>query len=80
MHTSKLKFLRKDILKLTQQEFADKVGAFQHQVSQWENGCSTPNLPSIKRINAAFGEDMKHYGMDVFNKFDFGSLEALEIS
>jgi transcriptional regulator with XRE-family HTH domain len=78
--TSKLKLFRKDILGLTQEEFAVRICAVQHQISDWERGYSTPNLLSIKRINAAFAEDLQNARLSVFNKFDFGVIEELELS
>ena len=49
----KIKKMRKD-LKLTQQQFAIKVGVSSATVSRWERGKQTPPIKKLKEIAAFF--------------------------
>ena len=49
----KIKKMRKD-LKLTQQQFAIKIGVSSATVSRWERGKQTPPIKKLKEIAAFF--------------------------
>ena len=49
----KMKKMRKD-LKLTQQQFAVKIGVNSATVSRWERGKQTPPIKKLKEIAAFF--------------------------
>lgn len=49
----KIKKMRKD-LKLTQQQFAVKIGVNSATVSRWERGKQTPPIKKLKEIAAFF--------------------------
>lgn len=40
----------REALGLTQQEFADRIGAAKQSVSSWETGLSEPSIASLLRI------------------------------
>lgn len=44
-------------LKLSQQEFAEKLGYNYRIVGCWENGRSKPNIDTIKQIHELFNID-----------------------
>jgi len=47
-----MRHIRKNVLEMTQGEFADLTGASQAAVSQWENGNLHPNREVLAKIRA----------------------------
>ena len=52
----KLREIRKR-LKLSQKQFAEKLGYTYKNVCNWENGHNNPSTHTIKRIHDIFGVD-----------------------
>jgi transcriptional regulator with XRE-family HTH domain len=56
---NQIKFIRTQVFKVTQQEFADMAGVRQGSVSRWENG-GAPSLEEMQKIrDAAFERDIQ---------------------
>ena len=50
--TTKLETLRKS-KGITQSDLADKIGAYQKDISRWETGARTPDIESLKKLAVA---------------------------
>jgi transcriptional regulator with XRE-family HTH domain len=64
-------FLRKKVLRLTQTEFAERMGLKQSVISQWEVGITPLNEKNIKLICHIFKVDenwLRHGTGEVFTK------------
>ena len=61
-----IKNLRKNVLKLTQIEFAESIGVDQKTISYWENGNNIPNKSNIMTICNVFNLP-NDYFKDVIN-------------
>lgn len=58
----KIKNLRKS-RKITQQEFAEKIGISRSTLSCYEIGQRTPNLKTLQQISAIFGVGLDYFGI-----------------
>ena len=65
----RIRDFRKNIVRMSQQEFADKLGMKQTSVSTFERKGGTVTDPTIKSLCLAFGlnEDWVRYGKDPMN-------------
>ena len=54
-----IKRVRKDILRLNQEELAEAAGVTQPTVSRWEKGAQSPSLDEVQRICARFPQKVK---------------------
>ena len=59
----KIKTLRQG-RKLTQQEFADRLGITRPTISNYETGRRTPHLSELKRFAEFFGVDLNYFGIN----------------
>lgn len=62
--TTAFKEILKDFLeerKLTQREFAEKIGVKQSQVSEWVNGKSNPGYYNLRNIAINFDLDAEYW-------------------
>lgn len=59
---SKIKNLRKS-RKITQQEFADKIGVSRSTLSCYEIGQRTPSLKTLQQIADMFGVGLDYFGI-----------------
>lgn len=53
--SKKIKLLRKEILCLSQEEFALLINVSRNSIKNWENNISKPNVRQIKRISQVSG-------------------------
>jgi transcriptional regulator with XRE-family HTH domain len=73
-------FLRKKVLKLTQTEFAKKIGLKQGVISQWEVGVTPLNEKNVKLICYIFevSEDWLRLGKgEVFTRKDNQTVQEI---
>ncbi|KFB10365.1 helix-turn-helix domain-containing protein [Nitratireductor basaltis] len=69
---STIKFIRKELLGVSQSHMAVIAETNQATVSRWENGDSSPNLEQLGKIRAA----VKAAGKDWKDEWFFQSPEA----
>jgi len=61
---SKIKNLRKS-RKITQQDFADKIGVSRSTLSCYEIGQRTPSIRTLQQISEMFGVSLDYFGISV---------------
>ena len=67
---SKIKNLRKS-RKITQQEFADKIGVSRSTLSCYEIGQRTPSLKTLQQIADMFGVGLDYFGISDRERIGF---------
>ena len=63
----KIKRLRQN-LDLTQDEFAEKIGASRHYISTWECGKRTISTPLLFEIHMVFHVSLSYFNVEGFRK------------